>query len=184
MKIDGETLYKWWEETWPKNVRWGWFGVTKEGKAAWNALAERIKAEMGRPPIVAEGTFTEEDIEELFKPGAVIQQKMSVQRIPGTLREKVYGASKEWWLTQLGFANPADDAETEKIKQLSKATYEDAVKNTLGFDPGYSERILEQAIEAGKMPGQTKVAKATTNEYSTHHKSCALRHDGIACTCP
>ena len=149
MKIDGETLYGWWEENWPKDIRRGtWNHISKEGQAGWNALAERIKAEMGRPR-KSEQVYTIPYI-----------SSFPVQRVPGALRDKVYDASKEWWLTRLGFAEPADEAEAEKIKALSKKTYEDAIKNTL-------------------------VASASTdNEYSTHHKSCALRHDGIACTCP
>lgn len=205
--IDGKTIYDWYEEGLPDWVpRWGWTNLAEKTQQRWNALAERINAEMGRPLVVESDAFTEGEVAEFFRPGAVIVVdpllkameskepykpgdvvslgyippgtlvqigndpnvvKMPVQRVPGALREKVYEASKEWWLTQLGFATPVDEVEAEKIKQLSEATYKKA--------------IIHSAKFLGPMPMSGPMENP---DHSTHHKSCALRHDGITCTCP
>lgn len=182
MKINGKTLFDWWEECWPDLPRWGWDNQPPVSQRAFNTLADRIRAEMGRPLIVEEGAF-QINLPDFVTPGQVIKLPMPQQRVPGELRDKVYGASKEWWLTQLGFAKPVDEAEAEKIKQLSKATYEDAVKNTMVASPEatYKKAVVHSAKFLGPIPMS---APMENPDHSTHHKSCALRHHGIACTCP
>lgn len=195
MKIDSKTLFDWWEECWPNLFQWGWDNQISTTQRAFNALAERIKAEMGRPLIIENGAF-QIHLPDLCKPGEVIEvakippiTTIQAQRVPGELRDKVYDASKEWWLTQLGFAEPADDGEAKKIKALSNKTYEDAIKNTIFVLPDNEPTSVLNDPQAAydKFKDNSligKMATATSNEYSTHHKSCALRHDGITCTCP
>lgn len=212
--IDGKTLFYWFQDGQPQAWRrWEWTILTEDGQNVWNTFAERIKAEMGQPLVVDDAGFTEEDVKEFFRPGAVIVIDPLLKAMES---KEPY---KPGDVIPLGALPPGTIVQVE---ELSKAIFKDAIENTLiastepdivyslrhykavkfdpksygvvtigtaddelGFDPKYSERILEQAIKEGKMPGQTKVAKATTNdEYSTHHKSCALRHDGITCTCP
>ena len=187
--IDGKTLFEWWEECWPDLPRWGWDTQPLSTQCAFNTLAERINAEMGRPLILEEGAI-QVNLPDLCKPGAVIEvakippiTTIQAQRVPGALREKVYDASREWWLTQLSFTTPVDDAEAEKIKQLSKDTYKAAVENTLVVLPEatYKKAVIHSAKFLGPIPMS---APMENPDHSTHHKSCALRHNGITCTCP
>lgn len=122
--IDGKTLFDWWEESWPDAPRWGWDNQLSVVQRAFNALAERIKAEMGRPLIIEEGAI-QVNLSDLAKPG---------------------------------FATLAEEPRIEGLQKIE-------------FRP---DEFAEIKL----------VASASSNEYSTHHKSCALRHDGITCTCP
>lgn len=141
--IDGKTLFDWWEECWPDLPRWGWDNQPSVSQRAFNALAERINLEMGKPIIVFEKVLEDVNLDDFNRPGSVIRCGAIP---PGT---------------EIQVPDVMVQLTDEGIKQLSKATFKAAIENTLVAYPPTSNP-----------------------DTSTHHKSCALRHDGIACTCP